>query len=92
MTSDLDIYRTANVLVKHYSTEADLEAAQRADAMLEKGSLDGQRVWKRVLTAVDEIQREEPREGRGGELDWLDEALYMPPRIQEIINCLTLGP
>lgn len=63
MTSDLDIYRTANVLVKHYGKDAALEAAQRADAMLEKGCLDGQRLWKRVLKAVKEIQREEPREG-----------------------------
>jgi len=31
--------------------------------MLEKGSVDGQQVWKRVLAAVKEIQREEPREG-----------------------------
>ncbi len=38
MTSDLDIYRTANVLVKHYGEDAALEAAQRADAMLEKGA------------------------------------------------------
>ena len=29
----------------------------------DKGSLDGQRVWKRVLAAVKEIRREEPREG-----------------------------
>ncbi len=63
MTSDLDIYRTANVLVKHYGEDAAPEVAQRADAMLEKGSLDGQRVWKRVLAAVKEIQRREPREG-----------------------------
>ena len=47
-------YRTANVLVKHYGEDATLEAAQRADAMLEKGSLDGQRVWKRVLKAEAE--------------------------------------
>ncbi len=63
MTSELDIYRTANVLVKRYGEDAALEAAQRADAMLEEGSLDGQRVWKRVLAAVKEIQRQEPREG-----------------------------
>ncbi len=63
MASELDIYRTANVLVKHYGEDAALEAAQRADAMLEKGAIDGQRVWKRVLAAVKEIQREEPREG-----------------------------
>ena len=51
-SGDLDIYRTANVLVKHYGEDAALEAAQRADAMLEKGSVDGQRVWERVLAAV----------------------------------------
>ncbi len=45
MTSDLDIYRTANVLIREHGEDAALvEAAQRADAMLEKGSLDGQRV------------------------------------------------
>ncbi len=27
--------------------------------MLGKGNLDGQRVWKRVLAAVKEIQRDE---------------------------------
>ena len=63
VTSDLDIYRTANVLIREHGDEADLEAAQHADAMLEKGAIDGQRVWKRVLAAVKEIQREEPREG-----------------------------
>ncbi len=36
---------------------------QRADAMLETGCLDGQRVWKRVLAAVKEIQRKELWEG-----------------------------
>ncbi len=43
--------------------DAALEAAQRADAMLEKGSLGGQRVRKRILAAVKEIQRQEPEEG-----------------------------
>jgi hypothetical protein len=59
MTTDLDIYRTANVLIREHGDDAALEAAQQADAMLEKGSLDGQRVWKRVLAAVKEIQRQE---------------------------------
>ncbi len=63
MTSDPDIYRTASVLLREHGEDAALEAAQRADDMLEKGSLDGQRVWKRVLAAVKEIQRQELREG-----------------------------
>ncbi len=44
MTSDLDIFRTASVLIREHGKDATLEAAQRADAMLEKGSLDGQRL------------------------------------------------
>ncbi len=31
--------------------------------MLDKGSLDRQRVWTRVLAAVKEIPRQEPEEG-----------------------------
>jgi hypothetical protein len=33
MTSDLDIYRTANVLIREHGEDAALEAAQCADAM-----------------------------------------------------------
>ena len=34
----------------------------RADVMLEKGDLEGQTVWKRIVGAVEEIRREEPAE------------------------------
>ena len=50
MISDLHIYRTANVLVKYYGDDAALEAAQRADIMLEKGAIDcsgsGSAFWR----------------------------------------------
>ena len=57
MTSDLDIYRSANVLVKQHGEDAPVHAAMRADAMLEKGDLDGFAVWRRILRAVGELQR-----------------------------------
>lgn len=63
MTSDLDIYRTASVLIREHADEADLVAAQRADTFLEAGDMAGSAIWRRVLTAVKEIQREEPEEG-----------------------------
>jgi hypothetical protein len=63
MTSDLDIYRTASVLIRDHGDEAYLVAAQRADSFLEAGDMDGCTVWKRVLKVIKEIQREEPREG-----------------------------
>ncbi len=57
MLSDLDIYRSANVLIREHGEDAALEAAMRAGAMLEKGGLEGQAVWKRIVRAVGEIQR-----------------------------------
>ncbi len=51
MIPDLDIYRTANILVKQHGEDAPIEAAMRADAMLEKGDLEGCAIWKRVQSA-----------------------------------------
>ncbi len=44
MIPDLDIYRTANVLIRDHGQDAPIHAAMRADAMLEKGDLEGQAV------------------------------------------------
>ncbi len=63
MTPDLDIYRAAAILVKRYGGDAPVTAAMRADAMLEKGDLDGYGVWKRILRAVEELQGAEPEPG-----------------------------
>ncbi len=63
MTSDLDIYRSAQVLVKQHGQDAPIHAAMRADAMLDKGDLDGVSVWKRILRAMGELQKAEPGPG-----------------------------
>ncbi len=63
MIPDLDIYRSANVLVKHHGQDAPIQAAMRADAMLEKGDLDGYAVWKRILRAVEDLQGTAPKSG-----------------------------
>ncbi len=63
MTPDLDIYRAANVIIKQYGPDAPIHAAMRADAMLEKGDLDGYAVWRRVLRAVEVLQRAVPGPG-----------------------------
>ncbi len=63
MILDLDIYRSALVLVKQHGQDAPIEAAMRADAMLNKGGMDGYAVWKRILRAVEELQGTEPKPG-----------------------------
>ncbi len=60
MIPDLDIFRSANLLVKQHGEDAPIHAAMRADGMLEAGDLDGYAVWKRILRAVGELQRMEP--------------------------------
>ncbi len=57
--SDLDIFRSANVLVKRHGPDAPIEADMRADELLEAGDLDGVAVWKRILRAVEELLRVE---------------------------------
>ncbi len=35
----------------------------RADALLDKGDLDGYAAWKQIVKAVEELQRVEPKSG-----------------------------
>ncbi len=67
MTSDLDIYRSANELIKQHGEAADIEAAMRADACLPAGDMEGEAVWLRIVKAVEELLSKE-RPGDGGEL------------------------
>ena len=63
MPSEIDIYRSASVLIREHGAGAALEAAQCADAMLERGDIGGCAVWKRIVAAVEELQRRERHEG-----------------------------
>ncbi len=60
MVEEIEIWRAANQLVKRYGEDAEFEAAMRAAAMIEACDIDGQRVWKRILTAIDELLRDKP--------------------------------
>ena len=53
MTSDLDIYRSANELIKQHGDAADIEAAMRADERLAAGDLEGETVWLRIVKAIE---------------------------------------
>ncbi len=63
MISDLDIYQSANLLVEQHGTEASIEAAMHADAMLDRGDLDGQWVWLRIRKAMDVLLDTRPGGG-----------------------------
>ena len=58
MTSDLEVIRAASSLIREYGDQVNLEAAQRANALLEKGDLRAQSDWARVVEAVEGIQNQ----------------------------------
>ncbi len=63
MTSDSDIYRSANELIKQHGDAADIEAAMRADERLAAGDMGGRAVWLRIVKAIEELLSEERPEG-----------------------------
>lgn len=63
MPAPIDIYRTAAVMIRRHGDDAGVEAAMRADRLLAAGDLDGAAVWRRVLAAIEELQRK----GKGGQ-------------------------
>lgn len=86
MAFDLDIYRNANVLGKRYGRDAPIRAAMHADKMLEAGDPEGHAVWKRILRAVEELQRTEA--GPGVSVQWFPHRAIWPwaPRLQRALR------
>jgi hypothetical protein len=62
MASDLDIWRAANLLIRKHGANAELEAAKRADLMLDRGDDDGRLLWVRIRRAIEDLQT--PSAGR----------------------------
>ncbi len=63
VTGEIDVYRSAHALIQQHGDAAAIEAAIKADAMLDKGDLDGAAVWRRIVAAINELQREELKPG-----------------------------
>ena len=62
---EIDIWRSANVLVGHHGEKARTEALDRIANAREDGKPDVEAVWWRILRAVEALQREEPKAGEG---------------------------
>ena len=51
----IDIWRSANLLLKQHGLDAPINAAMRADAALAQGDIEGFRVWCEILAAIDRL-------------------------------------
>jgi hypothetical protein len=47
-------------MICRYSDDAMLEAAERADQLLEEGDMAGAETWHRILNAMERVQSKAP--------------------------------
>ncbi len=60
MPDEIDIYRSAKLLIDQHGEEAPIFAAMQADKCLEAGDLDGKAVWMGVIRAIKELLDQQP--------------------------------
>ncbi len=60
MTGDIDIYRSAKLYIDQHGDDAALQAALRADALLDTDDLDGAATWRKIIKAIEVMRATEP--------------------------------
>jgi hypothetical protein len=58
--TELDIWRTAHLMIERHGDQAELQAAMKADEMLESNDPAGVNAWKNVITIIGELRRIAP--------------------------------
>ena len=59
----LGVGHQSSVLIDKHGYDADVIAIRRATKMLDDGDVEGYAVWKRIVDAIKDTQREKPRPG-----------------------------
>jgi len=60
MPEEIDIYRSAKLLIDNHGEDATIFAAMQADKCLAAGDLDGKAVWMGVIRAIKELLNQQP--------------------------------
>lgn len=63
IVSDIDVYRSAHVLIEQHGPDASIQAAMKAAALCAAGDLQGYVVWRRIMRAVEDLQSMKPPKG-----------------------------
>jgi hypothetical protein len=63
MITEREIWLAAKAMIQRYGSNAEMEAAERADELLEKGDMVGAVAWKRIMGAIEQLQAVKPAPG-----------------------------
>lgn len=61
--SEADVWAAARQIMKIDPQYPSITAAQRADGLLDEGDMEGSAFWIRVTKALEELERNAPRDG-----------------------------
>ena len=56
MTPNIDIYRSAHLLIQQHGGNAAIHAAMEADRHGARGNMTARAIWKRIVNAIHELQ------------------------------------
>src|SRR5215472_12899160 len=57
---EIYIWRVANLMLKRYGDEADIESAIRAEELADAGDWAGEPVWRRIIDAIGQLESTTP--------------------------------
>ena len=60
---EVDVWRTAHVLMKQHGADAAFVAAKRADELFAADDFMGAAVFHRIVRAIQDLELTKPREG-----------------------------
>ena len=60
MLPEIDIWRVANLMLKRYGEEADIESAIRAEEFADAGDWAGEAIWRRIVDAIGQLENTTP--------------------------------
>ena len=60
MIPEIDIWRIANLMLKCYGDEADIESAIRAEELFDESDHNRAAVWLRVIDAIAQLLNSTP--------------------------------
>ena len=74
-----DVWQAALALIRRYGDNAMLEAAERADQLLDEGDMAGAETWHRILDAIERLQAQKTVEGETVQEGRSAELTRLPP-------------
>ena len=62
VVSEIDIWRAASLMLWWYGDTAEAESERRADELAADGDTAGVAVWRRIISAIGQLEDTTPRE------------------------------